>query len=62
MAAEPTKVDGLLLEAYGSGDAPLDGWREFLDSKSYIAERIAERAKTKILFRQPSILLVYRAG
>ncbi|WIW43866.1 RelA/SpoT family protein [Bradyrhizobium sp. 62B] len=61
VAAEPTKVDGLLLEAYGSGDTPLDGLQEFLDSKSYVAERIAERAKTKILFKQPSILLVYRA-
>ncbi|MBR1241497.1 RelA/SpoT family protein [Bradyrhizobium sp. AUGA SZCCT0274] len=60
-AAEPTKVDGLLLEAFGSDEPAMDALRQFLDEKSYLAEHIAERAKTKILFRQPSILLVYKA-
>jgi len=62
LAPEPTKVDGLILEAYGSDDPALvDNLREFLSSKDFLAERIAERAKTKMLFRQPSILLVYQA-
>jgi hypothetical protein len=60
--AEPTKAESLILEAFGSDDpALLDKLRDFLHSKDFVAERIAERAKTKMLFRQPSILLVYQA-
>lgn len=60
--AEPTKAEALILEAFGSDDpAQLDKLRNFLNSKSFVAERIADRAKTKMLFRQPSILLVYHA-
>jgi putative GTP pyrophosphokinase len=62
LTAEPTKAENLLLDAYGSDDPTLlDKLGEFLNSKSYVAERIGNRAKTKLLFRQPSILLVYKA-
>ena len=62
ISAEPTRAESLLLDAYDSDDPTLlDKLREFLGSKSYVPERIADRAKTKILFRQPSILLVYKA-
>jgi putative GTP pyrophosphokinase len=61
--AEPTRAEGLLLDAYGSDDLTLlEKLREFLDLKRYVPERIADRSKTKILFRQPSILLVYNAA
>lgn len=60
--AEPTKAEALILEAFSSDDpALLDKLRSFLNSKSFVGERVAERAKTKMLFRQPSILLVYQA-
>ncbi len=50
------------MEAYGSDDASLVSHvRKFLDEKPFVAERIADPSKTKILFRQPSILLVYKA-
>jgi hypothetical protein len=62
VSAEPTKAESLLLDAYGSDDPSLmEDLRKFLDAKSYVPERIADRAKTKILFRQPSMLLVYKA-
>jgi len=62
VAAELTKAESLLVDAYGSEDPNLVSQvRALLDSKTYVAERIAERSKTKILFRQPSILLVYKA-
>jgi hypothetical protein len=60
--AETTGAESLLLDAYGFDDAgALEKLREFFDTKSYVPERIAERARTRILFRQPSILLVYKA-
>jgi putative GTP pyrophosphokinase len=35
--------------------------RAFLAEKAFITERVKERAQGKLLFRQPSILLVYMA-
>ncbi|MBN9603406.1 MAG: RelA/SpoT domain-containing protein [Afipia felis] len=62
-SAEPTKTDILLMEAFGSDDPEFfASVRAFVESKPYIGEKIAARAKTKILFRQPSILLVYKAA
>ena len=58
---DPTRAEGLLNEAF----APLVGKNAvgdvsaFLAEKIFVAERIKERAQAKLLFRQPSILLVY---
>lgn len=60
---DPTKADGLLLEAFApnpSGQVLTD-LKEFLNEKKFIADRLKERGPRKILFRQPSILLVYKA-
>jgi ppGpp synthetase/RelA/SpoT-type nucleotidyltranferase len=63
LSAEISKAESLLVDAYGSDDPNLIAdVKAFLDEKSYVAERIAERSKTKLLFRQPSILLVYHAA
>lgn len=62
IGSEATKTDSLLMEVYGSDDPNLiSQMRDFLEEKTFVAQRIAERAKTKLLFRQPSILLVYKA-
>jgi ppGpp synthetase/RelA/SpoT-type nucleotidyltranferase len=60
---DPTKAEGILNDAYASvlGDAGLTALRTFLESKSYVLDRIRDRARSKLLFRQPSILLVYMA-
>ena len=61
--AEITKAESLLVDAFGSDASKtivLDTKR-FLDEKPFVATRIADRAKSKMLFRQPSILLVYKA-
>lgn len=63
VSAEPTKAENLLLDAYGSDDPTLlDKLRQFLDAKAFVAERVGDRSRTKMLFRQPSILLVYKAA
>jgi putative GTP pyrophosphokinase len=60
---EITKAESLLIEAFGNDALNLlPDLMTFLDSKTYISERIAARSKTKLLFRQPSILLVYKAA
>ncbi|WP_196232433.1 GTP pyrophosphokinase [Bradyrhizobium japonicum] len=60
--AEPTRAEAMLLEAYGSDDPTLlKHLRDFLNLKTFVPERVAERSKIKMLFRQPSILLAYKA-
>jgi putative GTP pyrophosphokinase len=58
---ELSRTEGLILEAYeaeaGAEVASRIGF--LLDSKPYVAERIAETAANKLIYRQPSILLVY---
>jgi lipopolysaccharide biosynthesis regulator YciM len=58
---ELTRAEGLILEAYerDAGDNVVARVTELLDGKPYIAERVAEKAVTKLLYRQPSILLVH---
>jgi putative GTP pyrophosphokinase len=57
---DPTRVEGLLNEAYAplAGSVVLDV-REFLVEKTFVIGKIKDRAQAKLLFRQPSILLVY---
>lgn len=58
---DPTKAEGLLNDAYAplSGDNPVSEVRRFIAEKTFVTERIRERAHAKLLFRQPSIFLVY---
>lgn len=61
---DPTKAEGLLSEAYAEilgGGQDMEPVRTFLTEKAYVADRIKERAALRLLFRQPSILLVYMA-
>ncbi len=59
--ALPTALDTLILDFYKKY-APADFTnvlRTFLAGKPFLGKEIASRAATSILFRQPSILLVY---
>lgn len=58
---DPTKAEGLLNDAFTplAGDEPVEAVRSLLHDKPFIIDRIKERAETKLLFRQPSILLAY---
>lgn len=60
-APDPTKAEGLLNDAYASflGATDLTALKAFLESKPYVTDRIRDRARSKLLFRQPSIFLVY---
>lgn len=56
-----SRIEGVLLDALEveGREGVSEAITEMLEQKSFIGERIAERAKTKLLFRQPSILLAY---
>jgi putative GTP pyrophosphokinase len=58
---DPTAAEGILNDAYKplAGDDPIGSLKTFLADKRFVAEQIKERARGKLLFRQPSILLVY---
>jgi putative GTP pyrophosphokinase len=58
---ELTRAEGLILDAYEIADikAIKDRLTLLLSRKDYLPQRIAEKASIKLLFRQPSILLVY---
>lgn len=60
---DPTRAEGLLNDAYASfaGSNPRDAVEKLVTERPFIVERIKERAPSKLLFRQPSILLVYVA-
>ena len=55
--------EGLLNDAFAplTGDDPVTAVRELFTQKAFLLESIRERAPTKLLFRQPSILLAYVA-
>lgn len=61
---DPTTAEGLLNDAYKplAGDDPVGALKAFLADKAFAAGQIKERARSKLLFRQPSILLVYMAA
>jgi putative GTP pyrophosphokinase len=60
---DPTRAEGLLNDAFEkfTGDKPEEAIRSFFTQKSFLLDRIKERAATKLLFRQPSIMLAYLA-
>ena len=60
---DPTKAEGLLNDAYApfAGDKPVEAVRQFVGVKTFVIDRVKERAPSKLLFRQPSILLAYLA-
>lgn len=60
---DPTKAEGLLNDAFGAlaGDKPDEAVRSLFTAKPFLLDRIRERAATKLVFRQPSIMLVYLA-
>src|SRR6266404_4847557 len=58
---ELTRAEGLILNAYepDAGTNVADRVAAFLDSKPYVAEHVSKMSATKLLYRQPSILIVY---
>lgn len=64
VAPDPTKAEGLLSEAYAAFLQPaqdISPVREFLRERPFVTEQLKERARSRLLFRQPSILLAYMA-
>lgn len=60
---DATRADGLLSDAYESYvEDPVDAVRKLFSDKPFLLERIRERAASKLLFRQPSIMLAYVAA
>ncbi len=43
----------------GAGETPVARVQALLDEKHYLCDKIRARASGQLLFRQPSILLVY---
>jgi putative GTP pyrophosphokinase len=60
---DPTTAEELLNDAYVPlvGISPVEAIRQFIRDKAFVADRIRDRARSKLLFRQPSILLTYLA-
>ncbi|MDP2377626.1 GTP pyrophosphokinase family protein [Reyranella sp.] len=58
-APDPTKAEGLLSDAYADilGTQGVAAVRDFLKAKPFVAGQVKERARSRFLFRQPSILL-----
>lgn len=58
-----TRAEGLLNDAFAGfgGDHPAATTRDLFTAKPFLLDRIRERAPTKLLFRQPSIMLAYLA-
>ena len=59
--SQASRLEGLLLDALESPDVESirTEVESMLDNNSYLASQIGRRARSKLLFRQPSILLVY---
>ncbi len=57
--AQPSRVEGLLLDALLPEQSYAESLSQFLSERRYVFERVNEHASMKLLFRQPSILLVY---
>jgi hypothetical protein len=58
---EPTGLDDLIVDAFIDVDTTgiTDRVNAFLDAKPFLIDSINDRSSRKLLFRQPSILLVY---
>jgi ppGpp synthetase/RelA/SpoT-type nucleotidyltranferase len=58
---ELTRAEGLVLDAYEAeaGEDAVNRLRILLDQKAYLADRVRGKAASVLLYRQPSILLVY---
>jgi len=60
---DATRADGLLSDVYESyAENPVEAARALFSEKPFLLERIRERSASKLLFRQPSILLAYVAA
>lgn len=61
MDPQTSRVEGLLLDAFKIEDPKhfASEVAKMLEKSNFIGGRVAERAKTKLLFRQPSILAAY---
>ncbi len=59
--AQTSRLEGLLLDAFSIEDVDAFAGQvgAMLTNSDFIGRRISERAKTKLLFRQPSILAAY---
>jgi ppGpp synthetase/RelA/SpoT-type nucleotidyltranferase len=60
---DATRAEGLLNDAFSSyaGENAADAVRSFFAQKSFLVDSIKQRAVSKLLFRQPSIMLAYLA-
>ncbi|WFU23159.1 RelA/SpoT family protein [Bradyrhizobium sp. CB1717] len=58
---QPTRAEGLIVDTFEqvAGEDVAERIDRFLTSKPQIVAQLRERASRKLLFRQPSILLVY---
>jgi putative GTP pyrophosphokinase len=58
---DATKAEGRLNDAFAplAGVDAISAVRQFMSDHAFVAERVKERARSKLLFRQPSILMVY---
>lgn len=61
--SDPTRAESILNDAFSTFLAanPIDEVRSLFSEKPFLIDRVAERAQSKYLYRQPSILLVYAA-
>lgn len=59
--AEKTALNSIIIDHYKTytDDDYEEKLQLFIKEKSYILDRVKERAPTKILYRQPAVLLVY---
>jgi hypothetical protein len=62
-AADPTQAEGLLSDAYADilGTDGVLAARTFVEANPFVLQQIKDRARSKLIFRQPSILLAYMA-
>ena len=61
LVAQPSRIEGSLLDAFSDtlSEGIVCDVATYLDCNDFIAKFVATRAASRLLFRQPSILLVY---
>lgn len=59
--AEKTALNSIIIDHYKqyTDDQYKEKLQDFITEKSYILDRVKERAPNMILYRQPAVLLVY---